>query len=497
MTPRYILCFALFVVGCAALRGKPGSGAEFSGSECDEVRQTQAETIATNGFQPRDDTHNLKPVQNDRQRVLLAICPELATTLRDPSGARDATRWHKFEEPSMKELHQSFELRRADPIVAGSIVLEAARLRPSKEDVDRASTAELTAGIGLVYADLIQPQQLEQALNATQLPDQALGAYRSALTKAKQVLDSRAAAMGATKRSVMVDGPRQLVKELLQEFANNADFSKRLDGLLVKAKAGGDWRPAAADLNTFRQDLLKKCGGAESCTFHPLYVEATHALAVLYIAQGVKELARAESSVLSRENALKNQFQAALYRKTYDAAAKSNEAYSRKHDAQKLDAKVAAALGEPVSFFDVEFFVADSSMPFLAAALEKSSWQGAVTEGIVAGKISRGGDVQLEFKTEFVDVDQPYDCVRTNRVTRINRDGSVDYETNCKYKKEREALPKPSPVVVDADETKAIKAGDWVSFWRGDERGAIVFVRSEKGKVLAQVRGDRLKPGAR
>ena len=107
--------------------------------------------------------------------------------------------------------------------------------------------------------------------------------------------------------------------------------------------------------------------------------------------------------------------------------------------------------------------------------------QGGSTErGVVRAVQNVPLGVRITFGTEQVTVDQR-ECTPTNRIRRIERDGRVVYEEDCRTVGQLTLSVTPDPVLIPSAFRGGIRPGAWLDAVRGlrdDERGYPIEVRS-------------------
>ncbi len=492
------------------------SAASFDGDECNEVRQTEDEAQNQHG------SGEVKPAETAREKVLVAICPETEFGAHDAAGRMySGTRYQRRHLAQPEEIHAAFDLRHPEMVDAATLVIYTAASHLGAEvhgrrgranagagvekpfGDERAEKMETALGMAAVYATFIDDTALGQELAATGLGEPARARYKALVAEASRVAAADVNAMKPGVRKVVYDIPLGIANALRAEYTQKKQLGDMLDGLAAQAdqaRAGkGDAAQVARDLTAVRTTLFNACGATEACTYHPLYVEATHELATLYVAAKLPKEARAESAVLSRKDSLRQTFQAATYTAQTDAGAKATRALEQKREAGKMDAKLAKVMSteDAVSFSFASFYRADLSMPFLASVMEGGErGQSHATQGYVQSVTPKGDKALIEFRTEYVNDDVPVNCVRTGRIERIDRDGKIQYEEECQYRTDRRALDKPAPVLVPLKEAAGLKAGELLSVWVTGKEGSVFEANEPKqgsGLTLTQLRGDRLK----
>lgn len=511
MKPSLLFLLASTLSGCSLLPiiqtgGAAGGG--YDGDECNEVRQTEAQAQEAHGSGP------VEVAKTPRERALVALCPELPFDAHDAAGRGYAgTRYQRRSLPRPQDIHADFDLRH--PVMLDVTSLLFAVVQPGRDrhhlhghtgpltiekpfGNERAEREETAVGMAAVYVSFLDDGALDRELAATQLPAEARQHYKAQVQAAKQNVDALLAAMTPTVRKVVYDLPLHVAQDLRKEYEAKKNFGARLDVLSAQAdearKGGGNPAKVAQELTQLRSDVVTVCGATEECTYHPLYAEITHELATLYVATKQADLARAESALLARKDSMKRMFQPAVYAAQYEAGERSTKALQAKKSASKLDPKLAKAMDgeDPVSFAFADFFQAGASLPFLASALGEGNH--TPVSGYVQAVTRKGDKSLVEFKTEYQNVDVPTNCYTTGRIARIQSDGRIEYEENCQYRTERQALPKPEPVLVPSREAAGIKPGELATIW-GSKEGVVERVHESKngGLVLVQLRGDRVR----
>lgn len=95
---------------------------------------------------------------------------------------------------------------------------------------------------------------------------------------------------------------------------------------------------------------------------------------------------------------------------------------------------------------EIEFDDRDRSMAKLLGAFG-SDWIPTIA-GVIASIDDRGGDVELSFKPQMITVDECTSSRTTNRIQRIDGDGTVHYVSECLKWGKAQIDRKPSPILV-------------------------------------------------
>jgi hypothetical protein len=502
--------------GCLVINGPGGesgsttlTAGSYQGPVCDEVRQTEKEVIDNHGGQLASDV----PL---RSHALVAICPvvnfEYPELGRNVSGHRR----HKVLPFDLKAAHFAYEDRHGDDVTAALFVINAAfpedkrfenRMEQTPKNkefpADEASEEEMLYGLANTYASLVDSQRLATRLAAMKFDGSMQKAFATRFEAAKKEIDERVAKMPDAKRRIFAETPQTVVRSRQEYFAKNAGLYAKLDELEQKsesARASAETAaPFAASLTAVRSEYLKGCA-TEECTFDPLYIEATKELAIAFVATKNPMPARAESQLLTRADSNKKGFARQIFVEQSKLAMASREAYetAKGAKAKGMDAQVTKAVLSnvtPMRFVYGTFWEPVSVFPDYSEVLSGTKVRAEV--GYIQSIKKQGAKVTVDFKTQFDNVEEPVNCVKTGRLTRIRPDGTLEYEENCQYKTTRVARDKPAPVTLDAAEAGKLETGELLTFLtvEGSRNGLVADAMRDKKHT--QIRGDRLTAAAK
>jgi hypothetical protein len=434
------------------------------------------------------DDYNAKPTTTDlsaEAQVLLQICIR-----REKDGYYNHTipQHPRIAELSTEEAWFSQDDWKLDVVSAAVFASGAAVKRARGEDY----ITKADVGLALFFTRIIPPEALEQGLATVRLPPAA----RSAMVALYRAVPARLGpALGEDDRKILVDVPVEIYEQRRAHYAMYRKMYEQFDQLRAEAEAmredpmGID--RVAADLQHLRSKFFTACGKIE-CRALPLYAHATRELAQLYVLRGNALAARTESFlyadyyVAGFPQAIRAAQQASLQAMTeaWETYRKAKENGSDERTALRLAGNV------PAKRPDLRILEPKLALPNYAAALGERG-VGPPSNAFVDHVAGSGATRTLVFKTDVYASEESYDCVRTNRISRIHRDGTIEYEEDCKTRPTRGSHLQHAPITVPATEVVAIRPGDDVEFMGEGNKALVIAVR--RGDQTVQVRGDHVR----
>lgn len=485
-------------------KGASSADARYDGSECDEVRETEAQAKYSS-----DDKGKRIEHPTTKQYALAAVCRPMHFTENDPSsGLRDSTRELLVGQLDLETLHRSFDDRKIDAVKAALFTIEVVdgdpyqpkskkHLKDFKKDDDEGYEDEMLLGLGHLYATMAKPT-LAAALDKLGMPPDAKAAFLARFDGSSKEIDDLLATMPAAKKKIFVEIPQSVHAARTAYFSAHAADYKSLDALELdadKARAGqGDPAAVAASLTALRTAYVAATG-SESCTYDPLYVEVTGELSRVYLAAKQPLLAIAEAKVLARKDANQHGFAQELFAAQNEASLRAREAWELKEKAKGKgldEATTSAVVGTatPLRFNYGTFWDAPTSLPDLSDLSESKGVH--ADSGYIQSVKPKGATATVDFKTEYDTVDEPYNCRRTGRLERIQDDGTLVWEEVCQYSTKKLAREKPAPITVLAADARGLKSGELLTAVVEGATRAAVVLDVYKEKAMVQLRGDRL-----
>ncbi len=460
--------------------GATVAGATWDGSECKRALY-QLEEL--NGYD-----YNAKPTKDDPSlegQVLLQVCRR-----KEKPGYADHT---ITQHPRIKELAIADAWFAQDDwhvdAVSGAVFAVGQMRRHNNPQLN---VLPADVGLALFWTRIVTPETLEQALAKVQIP---AGARTAMVAAFRAVPSSLNGILSDDDRKILVDLPVEVFNHRQEHYNTFHALYARLDRLRAEAQATRDDPKqidrVAGELVALRSEFFAACGKIE-CRAAPLYANATSELAQLYVLRGNVLFARTESSLYAREGSYVAGLAQAVFAAQEASAQKMKVAWAtyQKAKSNGSDEKTARRLAGdvPAARPDLRLLEPKLSLPNYAAAIDKGE---ATSSSAEVERVSGGGASRtIVFKTDRFQSQESYDCQRTNRITRINSDGTLDYEENCRTRTVAGSALQHAPISVPASEAIGIQHGDHVTFMSHGDKALVIEVK--RGKNIVQVRGDRV-----
>ena len=506
--------------GCAILTNLKGQGASDGSADTSQVTHDK-HGIAIHRISENGDTYRVGPYWGPACESDAVSAPKLRIGRRDmpaaPEGRQprldagvpdqvhrlvcvDQIRSTTIDagRNSYTELHLRFDDLDFDHYKAALIVLSCGRAesclaRPDRDRMEK----RYQVGMSYYYATNLDVGIVARFIAKHDIDDRAQKVFLAELEKAKNGIVAAVAKFPATERDVFVNVPAKIYAERLAYRAKHEALYTRLDEVRSEAKAHSG--PAADGtifaLQRLRDEYLAQCG-EPSCSYDPLYLAVARDLFFAHMSRKDNLAAAAEAKFLSRrrdDNA--KSASELIYLAQYDLVRKHREAAGQLQRArsQGMDASAASAVvggAEPYDFRGNSFLwrYKDEYIPNYYGMVPNSR-SFRLVEGEIRRKVASGDGVQIVF-SDVVKQYKKYDCVDTNRISKIDRDGKVHYKQRCKSRGtgiNRRAIP---PVVVPRAEAKAAKVGDTLHVLAKDGAGRIYVGKRDDN--IVQLRGTRV-----
>lgn len=465
------------------------AGEGYKGPECGRVLADMSQVKKSHQL------NNIRPVKDDAldKQIYLLVCAREQKSQR--YSKRMIVQPATVRPMDVASLHFQFDDRRPDHVKAAMIAIRWAYMRKGRSAFSGSKHLGLW-GLAHTYAGLVDAGRLQSQLGALKVPAEAAKFFLARFEKAKAKVAENVATVDPALRPMMVELPRQLLKQRRAYFSKYAALYQRLDALKAEAKtarASGNARAVLAKLNLLRSDYIKSCGKL-ACQYTPIYAETSRELALAYVAAKDAMGARLESQPFMRDGSYVVSFAQQLGVEQRRAGRKLAAAWSKYRQAKGRgvdDATARSVAGGPAfNFRDRDMLIwPKTSVPNYGAALGRSKTKSFKA---TVKSLKRTGDgVRVTFRKHHYTASVPYACRRTRRVSRIRRDGSLEYERNCKWKKVRRVREIAKPVVLPKVEARHLRPGDEVRGLRLDEQGRVI--RVERKKKAIQLRQDRVR----
>ncbi len=456
------------------------AGATWDGSEC---KRALYQLDELNGYD-----YNAKPTKPDPSlegQVLLQVCRR-----KEKEGYADHTipQHPRIKELAIDETWFAQDDWRVDTVSAAVFAVGQMR-RHGDRDLN---SLPADVGLALFWTRIITPEALAQALANVQIPAGARSAMVAAFRAVPASLDGL---LSDGDRKILVDLPVEVYNHRQEHYKTFHALYARFDHLRAEAQATRDDPKqidrVAGELAALRSEFFTACGKVE-CRSAPLYANATSELAQLYVLRGNILFARTESFLYAREGSYVAGLAQAIRAAQEASLQKMNGAWAtyQKAKTNGSDEKTARRLAGdvPAERPNLRLLEPKLSLPNYAAAIDKgqANSSNAEVERVTGGGTSR----TIVFKTDRFQSQESYDCQRTNRITRINSDGTLEYEENCRTRTVAGSSLQHAPITVPAAEAIGIAHGDHVAFMTQGDKALVIEVK--RGDHIVQVRGDRV-----
>lgn len=467
----------------------------YAGSACDEVLYSLEES----DYNAKPATYTTDP----RIEVLLGICHRSERTnttnhriVRNPRfhARRYLTRHAHFDDRRNDSLEVALMLDHCaanDCRRVASYVVEPGPLVITAEDGE--------AGMLFSYAAQLDIDQLRAKLGALELEPAAVEMFIERVSGHQQRLNAAVEAMSEPKRALVADIPVEVRRERAQYFETHAELYAALDGIVEvvrRSRNGGSTAgPGIAELRALRSRYAAQCESPE-CRFDPFYVETTRELVTVHLAAQSALDVVVESRLLAQDKSLEVNMAEAILRAQSKQVYAATEARNtkRKATSKGLDAGSVAALVGDVTPLDVDIYAL--WRPDIAAVRydELIDTKSLAHVQSYVRKVKVTGDrAEVTFKGSSYQSREAYGCRRTGRISRIDADGRVHYESDCKYKSVTRQVPPVDPIILPASEANALRSGELVdAYVTGPKReGRVLKVNAGEPLQLVQWLNDR------
>ncbi|MDC0749139.1 hypothetical protein [Polyangium mundeleinium] len=492
--------------GCAGFNGvlRPGGGGETTGAGTYEGEACRRVYYDLDDHDPESDyNHNEKkfPIGEDTSpeaQLLLATC---ARHMKKGRLGHETRQWNRIKPLDPEKVYLSLDDRDLDIVSAAlSAVIIGNDEVAARFQHERHYKDARYQGLVLFYASLIRREDLSAALARIAVPAEVKTTFLAQFDGAAQ--RARAAGLAPEEMTVYVKIPLDVHASRSKHYEAYTELYAELDELLAKSeKARGNAEAAAALAPSFvdlRSRFVAKCGTLD-CRGRPLWAHTTRELALLAVAEGKRLDAHVESHMHEREGSYVGGFIQAITAAQYAELSRMREASAKYQKAKEngIDEQTARTLAGGTTGFrfkDRAFFHVDLRLPTYAKALDGSGLGSPRASAFPVGSVqpaAGGKGVKITFEKDRHPSQEAYNCRTTNRISRIHRDGRLDYEEVCNWRPVTVESERHKPVTVPAAEAKNLQRGDVVSFLALGEEARIVEVK--RGDVVVQLRGDAVR----
>ena len=462
------LAFALF--GCAALAqlGHPDSTDTSSkarwvwqGKEC-----------------PTDRRLILDVGESNDDRAFKLICTE----------------WPGFSQGGMMSSdlegrHAHLDDRRFDPFTTSVMVLTCARFCNEFERID----IGLTAGL----SESLAPEAVRASIEHLNWSAGAKAFYVDRVKDAVTGLQLVANQLDARRKALYVELPRAIRADRMRYYHTHARDYAALDALEPAITAAiNQHHPdhqLVDKLVALRSGYFATCASPD-CRFDPFVTEVARKVVLLSLAADDQLGAALEGALFSERAAFKNAYAPTVHRALYLGMKQEEERWEA-YDHAKQEGNDQATLTAKFGAAPPIHITADSAWSAsdeASSILRGSEGKFTSVTGIVAAIRIKGEVAEIAFE-DTVSSYELTDCVETNRIDGIGRDGRIIYRENCRSvgtKTERHTTP---PIRVPRREVASLHPREELTaLVAADRAGGVLYARSAKAQ-LVQYRMHRLR----
>ncbi len=368
------------------------------------------------------------------------------------------------------QLHFQFDDRKFDHLRAAMITVScfangqcAHHRLKRRHGYDKVAT-----GIVHYYAHNTDAAKLQEALARTGLPTALAEAFLQQFEAAQTEIASLVRDLDPRRQRLYVEIPRQVFEQRKQHFEDYASLYERYDRVAQKVAQGDYDQKLLSETLAIRRAYIRRCvkkGDLSTCLNGPLARPLTDLAAQLSVELKQSALGFAENDILAN---------------TAGAHTAAMQIYVKQNTAVRAEADAYAEYAElkgknvPESALKRKF---GGSIPLqISRGLawqppdQKVDYRGLLegvepevdwASGVISGIAKQGKRVKVSFKTTIGKYHES-DCVETDRIDRIDADGTIHYRKKCKHKKTHVIKNKTKPVYLDPGETAGLRKGQWI-----------------------------------
>lgn len=470
----------------------------FDGAECGEVLLKLGYELR--GRRRSSGLKDAKP----REQILLAVCSR--RTYAKKHYKKLFAQQAKVASIGLGEYHATLDDRNPDPIAValsvywiGELIqvrannLNAPIPRTLWQQTDRTYRAAIGTqklaiftGLANLYSGLVDDAAVSQAVEKLGLPTGAAQAMVRQFNGAKTLISAHIAKLSPAEQLLFVKLPAKVRADRKKILKMLAPLYARMDSLI--AAGGVSDAKTLKEAEDIRVKFFKTCKNCDPME-HELFVETTKAITVWHLKQKDGFTAEAEWKRFRGRDSFKHTLPHAIYKATAVLGKKMDAALAERQRAEKAGVKLKTGTGGNTT----------PPLWFREGNQIRLSWEHPDVTRILAGRKSyspfkakvasvkrSGSKSKITFVKKKVTWEEEYACRRTNRVSRVTRDGHVQYEENCRYRKRSEMRPTHDPIELPAVEAKLIRGGDEIQgIWDRNSKEGRLQSASRRGKRVA------------
>lgn len=464
--------------------GGAGDGQLYAGAECHSRPRVSPNSVFA----------AVNPREPPKEQVLDLICL--------PTSPVGRSRYGGTSHGGFPELHQRFDDRRPDPLLAGIIVADCVRSGGCRLDEDPAAVA-MMAG----YLPHLEPGALARQAHGLGLSPAAEQAFVELVATAKRQVEGQLGRFNPTFRRIFLEVPQVVQQERQAYFARYAALYQELDersaALFASLPDTGKLRAQIDLIEALRERYLTECKDPR-CVFDPLFMEATLTLAEAEHVAGWSLELSATVRVLSDKNRVPTHYAHAIYERQMKEVVAHNqrrEAWDKEQKAGVPPAVLAAKYpgGEPDPRIPT-MTVYEAGDPLYARLQAILPERSPIPQAGRVRSLSKAkpGLTRATFHDEEIKYESA-DCRPTQRIIRYDydRDGSSVrpvYEEICGPSTTVREYKKLEPVLLPEREAKALRPGQTIYYLSDGEEARLL--ESFEGERPLTLRGLRLPAAA-
>lgn len=274
--------------------------------------------------------------------------------------------------------------------------------------------------------------------------------------------------MDDRQRALMIDVPQEVRQDRVDHFATYDDLYAEYDKLKRKVADEVD-DELIASISELRNEYMGRCleeADVESCITDQLGRPLTELLVRAAIANEEPLRATAEADLLELPDHSTFAWQNFHHQsKAFIEERDQHEAYEEARRDGVDEETLASTFGSPPPF-DVDHrwirSISPDESPSYSAVIDQLDGDVEKVYGYVEQAVDNGdGTIRITF-ADSVSKTHRYDCVDTDRVERIHRDGTVDYQQDCEYRETETTVHSTPPVTVQAQYGTSPSSEHWI-----------------------------------
>jgi hypothetical protein len=383
--------------------------------------------------------------------------------------------------------HARLDDRRFDVLSVGLMTLTCRRACLDSDFVNVAMLAGL--------AHVLEPDAVHAAVEPLAMSPAAKKFLAGRILQASADLSAIASNYTPQVKQLFIELPAQIRAERARYFKTHAKHYAAFDALDV-AKHRGD--PDMLDkLFALRAAYFASCAAPE-CRYDPFVESVTKEIVLAALTAKDEPLATFEGALFGDAELARNRYATMVYRAQYLEAKQAQELYEAydKETSAGTDAATLAAKFGPTAPVRLRTGMLWEGGDPISAVLRGSPASYDVVTANVANVRIKNGLAEITF-SDTVQTYEARDCVETNKISGITKEGNVVYHQSCRSAGTATNRFSNQSIKVSPRDVAGLRPGEEVTAFADDTRiGGILAVRNKRGQ-LVQFRMHRLRPDTR